>query len=186
MRIREKKILNAIAYFAYKSESKTIGRLKLMKLLWLSDRLHLMKYGRMVLNDKYYAMPFGPVPSSGNNLSKISQENLYTVKEKWITAINEPILDFFSKSDLKIMEWVWGNFGHVSNLVGFSHQFAEWIRYEEDLNDPQKPNSYPMIVEDFFSLDAAEKFSEIVDIEEIDVSRSIYRKNLATQEIISE
>ena len=79
MRITERKILNAIVYFANRSDTKTIGRLKLMKLLWLADRLHLMKYGRMVLNDKYYAMPYGPVPTHGNNLSKKSHDGLYSV-----------------------------------------------------------------------------------------------------------
>lgn len=35
-----------------------------MKLLWLSDRVHLNKYGRLILKDNYKALPHGPVPSA--------------------------------------------------------------------------------------------------------------------------
>ena len=57
MNIQEEKIKNVILFFAHKSEGKSIEKLKLIKLIWLSDRLHLNKYGRLILNDKYKAEP---------------------------------------------------------------------------------------------------------------------------------
>ena len=84
------------------------------------------------------------------------------------------------------MDWVWSNFGNATNLVSLSHQFAEWMRYENDLNDPKKPRSYPMILEDFFTPNSIELFSEILDEDGIQIGRSIYRNSLSMWEIIAE
>lgn len=38
-------------------------RMKLVKLLYLADRYHLARHGTPVLGDRYYRLPWGPVPS---------------------------------------------------------------------------------------------------------------------------
>jgi uncharacterized phage-associated protein len=45
-----KKAIQTLAYFAQK-EGGVINKMKVFKLIWLSDRLHLRKYGRPILND---------------------------------------------------------------------------------------------------------------------------------------
>lgn len=37
--------------------------MKLVKLLYLGDRYHLARHGTPVLGDRYYRLPWGPVPS---------------------------------------------------------------------------------------------------------------------------
>jgi len=43
-----KKAVQTLAYFAQK-EGGVINKMKAFKLIWLSDRLHLRKYGRPIL-----------------------------------------------------------------------------------------------------------------------------------------
>ncbi len=33
-----------------------VDKMKIIKLIWLADRLHLRKYGRTIVGDTYYAM----------------------------------------------------------------------------------------------------------------------------------
>ena len=51
------------------------------------------------------------------------------------------------------MEQVWAKYGNMNQyeLRDFSHNFPEWLRYEKELNSKNLPNSYPIIIDDFFS-----------------------------------
>lgn len=153
MGIIEKKRLFAIVFFARKETNVTIDRLKLMKLLWLSDRIHLNRYGRMILNDTYNALPHGPVPSATMDYSKASHDDYFTVDGMFITATSEPDLRYFSQSDIKVMHEVWEKYGKMKSieLRNFTHKFPEWIRYRSQLKDKDLPNSYQMVPTDFFS-----------------------------------
>ena len=52
----------AILYFA-QSGMPEFTKGKLCKLLFLSDKLHLVRYGRPITGDSYAAMEHGPIPS---------------------------------------------------------------------------------------------------------------------------
>jgi uncharacterized phage-associated protein len=153
MNIIEKKILNSIIFFASKSLNNKINRLKLMKLLWLSDRIHLNKYGRLILKDNYNALPHGPVPSKTMDVSKFSVESVFEVHKYNIIAKGLFNSDYFSKSDLEVMEKVWKDYGQMDQfeLRDFSHNFPEWLRFKEELENQSLPNSYQIIIDDFFN-----------------------------------
>ena len=102
MDINLKKIENAILFFANKSD-KTIERMKLIKLIWLSDRLHLSKYGRLILKDRYKALPNGPIASTALTISQYGIPGVIDVDSYNVIAKKEFDSDFFSKSDIKIM-----------------------------------------------------------------------------------
>jgi uncharacterized phage-associated protein len=176
MSIIEKKILNSIIYFASKSQGNKINRLKLMKLLWLADRIHLNKYGRLILKDNYNALPHGPVPSRTMDVSKQSIINSFDVNGFTISAKGSFDSKYFSKSDIEVLEQVWAKYGNMNQfeLRDFSHKFPEWLRYEKELNDKCLPNSYPIIIDDFFS--SPEKNVDYqFDADESSVSISSYR-----------
>ena len=40
------------------------------KMLYLSDKLHLQEYGRLICGDRYIAMAYGPVPSAIDDMMK--------------------------------------------------------------------------------------------------------------------
>ena len=152
MKLAEQKRINAILFFATKSPENKINRLKLMKLLWLGDRIHLNRYGRMILRDNYYALPHGPVPSKVMDLSKESVADKINVVDYTIEA--EDVFDskYFSKTDIQIMNEVWDAYGSMkeSRLRNLSHEFPEWKRYEAELENEELPNRYLMVLGDFF------------------------------------
>ena len=60
----------AIAAVGYLVEKTQEGLYSLMKMMYLADRLHLWRYGRMITGDDYTAMEKGPVPSHTYDLMK--------------------------------------------------------------------------------------------------------------------
>lgn len=154
----QKKSIQAISYLANKSERRTINKLKLVKLLWIADKYHLIKYGRPILKDRYCAMKFGPVQTEMLDLLK--KENIDYINENLIkhqyslTAIKEPETLLFSESDLEVLDLVWERFGLIDNfaLAELSHYYPEWRKFEDDIKNPNKPSSYDMNWEDFFNL----------------------------------
>jgi uncharacterized phage-associated protein len=154
----QKKSLQAIVYLANKNDEKKITRLELMKLLWLADKYHLLKYGRTITNNTYYAMKDGPVPSESMNLSRkvLSSEinKCIEVVDYEISAKTEPELKYFSESDLEVLDFIWNKFGDkdVWELRDLTHEYPEWKRFEEDLKDPTSPKSYVMEMVDFFNI----------------------------------
>lgn len=60
-RFAPEKLLDAVDYLLRQVGPCT--RMKLVKLLYLADRHHLARHGTPVLGDRYYRLPWGPVPS---------------------------------------------------------------------------------------------------------------------------
>ena len=61
-KINEKKYKNAVLFFANKIRNGTLGKLKIMKLLYYLDFDFFEKYGRSVTGDQYLRFELGPVP----------------------------------------------------------------------------------------------------------------------------
>lgn len=200
MNIQTNKNINAILFFANKAGNK-INRLKLMKLLWFSDRIHLNRHGRLILKDSYNALPHGPVPSVTMDYSKANIADKITVSGKYdIIALTEFDEKFFSKSDLDIMNFIWETLGGLTQfkLRDISHKFPEWVRYEKELTDEFSPKSYPMVMDDFFLIpndsfseffsnkDNLEKFTSLLSVSNSEDSKSHYRAHNAIQSNLNE
>src|SRR5450759_3452798 len=72
----------AVVYLASKL-IEGLDKYKLSKLLFLADKFHLVQYARPITGDEYYALPYGPVPSSILNLLNAvisEEENILTGK----------------------------------------------------------------------------------------------------------
>ena len=172
MDINLKKIENSILFFANKSSNK-IERMRLMKLMWLSDRLHLNKYGRLILNDRYKALPNGPISSTALNVSQFGIPGSIKVDKYYVNSLKEFEADFFSKSDLKIMDYVWEKFQNMESFEfsEYSHKYPEWLRYEKELKAEHTPNAYDIVIQDFFEFPELKEFEDILDIETIELSK---------------
>lgn len=157
MERRQKKSIQAISYLTNKSPNQQINRLKVFKLLWLSDKYHLLKFGRTILKDIYCAMENGPVPSEVFDFTKIHpdyyEEHLTTTRY-FIKSVKPCDVSLLSKSDIEVLDLVWEEFGSMDVWVlrDLTHQYPEWKRFEKQLKDPNSPNSYPMILEDFYEI----------------------------------
>ena len=68
------KIVQALCYFLTKI--KRADKLRLVKLLFLADKYHLIHYGRTVTNDEYWAMPLGPVGTTTKDILTLDPDFL--------------------------------------------------------------------------------------------------------------
>jgi uncharacterized phage-associated protein len=172
MDIRLNKIENSILFFANKSCNR-IERMRLMKLLWLSDRLHLNKYGRLILNDRYKALQKGPIASTALNFSKFGIPGSINVDKHYVKSVREFKADLFSKSDLKIMDYVWEKFKDMTSFEfsEYSHKYPEWRRFEKELKAEHTPDAYDIVIQDFFEFPELKEFEDILDPETIELSK---------------
>ena len=96
---------------------------KICKLIYLADRLHLVRYGRPITGDVYYALPWGPVPSY--TLNALDDENELAMEfaarfrksdsqrypEYFLNPDFELNLEDLSASDIKILNEIASRFG---------------------------------------------------------------------------
>jgi len=125
-----------------------LSKLRITKLLYFIDKYHIRKYGRFVLNDRYYRLPFGPVPFlsliyindffkpevriSGKKVGKNPLEEYFSAtkyrKYDALSLKKDVNLNSLSDSDLEAIEQVikkYGNFA-TSRLVDISHNEKTW------------------------------------------------------------
>lgn len=154
------KIIQAINYFARKSVHNRISKLYFLKLIYLADRYHLRKYGRMITNDRYVAMKYGPVASASKKAFEfIELPEFYLAyidkylrssetSDNYLTSVTTTDIDVFSESDIEALEAAWSIKEKYSNLVAFTHLFPEWQKHEEAL---KHCSVCTMDINDFFS-----------------------------------
>jgi len=138
-KINEKKYKNAILFFANKIQNGTLGKLKLMKLLYFLDFDFFEKYGNTVTGDEYLRFENGPVPRMGEKMIKnMTGKDIRIVKrtigpgyndQQHIEAIKSFDIQVFSKEELVMLEEIadkWEKFSG-SEMKNASHGEAPWI-----------------------------------------------------------
>ena len=73
-RFKVDKLIACLAILAKHRVSK-LDKLKAVKLLYLADKYHLLKYGRPIINDTYVHLDNGPVPSKALDIINDVAEN---------------------------------------------------------------------------------------------------------------
>lgn len=152
-----KKLIQALAFIASKSEGKTVPAMKAYKLLWLSDRCHLRRFGRTITGDRYFALPKGMVPTDAKHLLDGEATVMNTPDgyfERWIQkkgehnyqAVETPDFDEFSQSDIEVLNLVLSMYGDrtAKELSDLSHKYPEWKKYEDMLSDKNEKNAFPI------------------------------------------
>lgn len=138
-KINSKKYKNAILYFANKIQNGTLGKLKMMKLLYFLDFDFFEKYGRSITGDVYLRWEKGPVPKLGDSmLAKMNgREIKITTRkisfglndQKHIEALRSYDLKVFDKEELVMLEEVaakWEKFSGTE-MKSATHGEAPWI-----------------------------------------------------------
>lgn len=154
-----KKAVQALNHYALK-QGGSINKMKALKLIYLADRHHLRKYGRLITNDTYFAMEYGPVPAAVKDIAERSIglgkiESKYS--KKYIAQVNkyhykprERVENkVFSQSDIEALDIIWKEYGHYDQfeLAELTHKYPEWKKHKRSLN------TFPriqMALEDFF------------------------------------
>ncbi|MBI2552566.1 SocA family protein [Candidatus Uhrbacteria bacterium] len=138
-KINEKKYRNAVLFFANKIRNGTLGKLKLMKLLYYLDFDFFEKYGRSVTGDEYLRFENGPVPRMAEKtLKRMRGKEIKIVNRKMQKGYNdqqhiEPLITFdpssFSREEILMMEEIadkWERFTGTE-MKSASHGEAPWI-----------------------------------------------------------
>ena len=139
VKINEKKYKNVVLFFAKKIQNGTLGKLKMMKLLYYLDFDFFEKYGRSVTGDEYLRFDNGPVPRMAEKILKEMKDKeikitSYKVAEGYndqqrIEATEEFDLNVFDKEELMMLEEVadkWEKFTGTEMKTA-SHGEAPWI-----------------------------------------------------------
>lgn len=151
----EKKVAQMAAYLLHK-RGGAMAFLKLMKLLYLSDRKSMEMYGEPISGDYYCSMNKGPALSNTYSIISFGGDN-EDGWAKWISAprnydvsLKRKLDDIFeledlSKADIKAMDEVYAEYGHWNrfDLCEQTHRiYPEW-------QDPHG-SSIPIKMKDIF------------------------------------
>ncbi len=150
-RFNAEKFANAVSYFASKSLPE-LSKLKIVKLLYFADKLHLQRYGRPITGDQYYKIDLGPIPSRSKGIMDhaenraarlfhldpgvrllLSSVELDTSgKHPIYHARTEPDLDVFSDSDIEVLDDVISQYGQMRSwdLVNLTHKESTCTKTE--------------------------------------------------------
>ncbi len=81
-----------------------------MKILYFADKIHLLKYGQLITEDKYIKMVYGPVPSRCYDIIKsvFEEQPVYPTVKNEIKFVNniglanlrDPDTDYLSESNI--------------------------------------------------------------------------------------
>lgn len=200
MEFNLKKWVQIINFFAKKEQETTwtsIDKLKILKLVWIADRLHLRKYWKLIVWDTYFAMKMWPVASGIKNICDKKEDFLPT---NAIIYINEYIQKFensirskkdvdisqFSESNLEVLNLVYTTFWNNkwSKLVDVTHKYPEWKKFETKLKMwtiSQAQMSYFDFFENTPEQDSIFDISE----EHLELTRDIFQENLEFDKLFS-
>lgn len=140
-----RKAAQVIAYLIMKSGGRSINVLKAVKLVYLTDRESVRRFGFPVLDERRCSMPHGPVNSATYsyingeyNAEGTGWSDFLRDKENHTLAIasndiSDDDLDELSDADIQCMDAVWDRFGHMSqwDLRDWTHDPANVPEWED-------------------------------------------------------
>jgi len=175
------KFVQALVFFS-KNGVSDLTKLKAAKLFYFADKEHLLRYGRPIIGDVYFALNLGPVPSQADDFfdeaqaahlagpSTPEQENflryLDVVADYWprYVANGDENFRVFSKSDVEVLTDVAKKYGklHWKQLVDLSHEEPAYKLADKN----RSPNGRaPMPYETFFEGERSEML-EVAEVEQ--------------------
>jgi len=145
MKITPQKLKAIILYFANKTDVKFLGKVKLMKLFYFLDFMHVKKYGAPITYDKYFNLEHGPIPSMIKNLIDTAADDIDNsilsdvisferpegtnmTRVIPLRSISNKDLQLFSKKEMETLERVCKRFGssNTKYIEDASHDEAPW------------------------------------------------------------
>ena len=193
MEFNLKKWVQIINYFAElekeKNKKPSIDKLKVLKLVWIADRLHLRKYWKTIIWDTYFAMKMWPVASWIKNICELNEIYLSSKALKYINEFLQKFsfkvrskakTDFtqFSETNLEIINEVFEKFwkDHSFKLVEFTHNYPEWTKFQHKL-DSWEIIYANMNYIDFFKNTTSQDNIFDIDEEHLEISKDIFRES---------
>ncbi len=143
-KINEKKYKNAILFFAKKIQNGTLGKLKMMKLLYYLDFDFFEKYGTSVTGDEYLRFENGPVPRMGEKMLKTMNGKEIKITRRTIggnykdqlhiEAAKDFDVSVFTKEELLMLEEIASKWEKLTGteMKSATHGEAPWIATKPD------------------------------------------------------
>ena len=190
-----RKAIQILTFFAHK-EGGIINNMKAYKLIWLSDRSHLRNFGRTILNDTYFALKNGPIPSNTKDIvenydlpdNEQQRRDIFleTIGKYDFKAKNEIDKTVFSETDFSIMEKIYQDFGDKTpfQLSDISHLYPEWKKFENSLKNDNS-SRFEMDYSDFFDNPTHNNhqiFTEKLEI--LALTKDIFAENTIIENLI--
>lgn len=158
------KVSQALGFLLSLDDNHKMERVKLIKLLWVADRLHLRRYGRTVTETDYFAMVHGPVCSLALDIARMDEDGIvlsdsdkmyleeyFTADEK-NTSMQKSVGDeYLSESDKEALKEAWEMFKDTETFElsdEISHRYPEWSKFSRYFEDNRGRKSIDL--EDFF------------------------------------
>jgi len=143
------KALEAILFIAKSLSNPTFHSIS--KMLYLSDKLHLQEYGRLICGDRYIAMEYGPVPSAIYNMMKVAAKK-ESIDVDWDEMIQESLainrgrdvipkrdcdMDMLAESEIECIRKAIAEYGNKSfgELTDITHDSA-WEATDDNQTIP--------------------------------------------------
>lgn len=132
-------------------------KLKIVKLLFLADKHHLLKYGRTITGDEYYAMKHGPAGSLAMDILNCNEFILDSKEREYVREFfshdgntfkaNEHDrikYNYLSETDIESLDYIITNFGNKGTfqLRDYTHKYPEWKQHEETLESGRTKRIY--------------------------------------------
>lgn len=127
----------------------SVDRLKLIKLIYLADKYHLINYGHTITHDTYFAMPLGVVGYAAKDVLSFDDFSLSEEEYEYASTllkktgennfdINEKSAeyDMLSETDISALDFVINHFGKMNQweLRDYTHKYPEWSKYKNDFD----------------------------------------------------
>jgi hypothetical protein len=157
MRFNERKVAQMAAFFLGQSPEGKMPHLKLMTLLYLSDREAVRAFGWTISGDRLISMPHGPVLTQTFCLMVFGlMEGVVEPRpggwEEWISSnkrtrelsLRQPLdataLGELSQAEMETLKAVWDKFGFMNE-----QDICDWTRrYCAEWNDPKGETFTPI------------------------------------------
>jgi uncharacterized phage-associated protein len=170
---RSRKAAQLSAYFAVQSAG-VIEKLKLIKLVYLTERRFLERHDHPMLFDELYSLPHGPICSSTLNgidgiIHSATWDRYIARNGNLVVALKKFKRDAFdelSNAEIREAQMAWRRFGKMtaSQIRNFTHDHCpEYTETEKD----RIPISYRQLLEALGKEDAEDIDREIGEIRRI-------------------
>ena len=126
-----------VAAFFLKLNDKKMNYLKLLKLLYITDKEALLRYGRPITYDNYVSMDCGPILIQTFNIingcveperNKYWSEFISKPENYEVTLLRESSIDRLSQNEHELIKDIFREFGTKDQweLVKITQNFLEW------------------------------------------------------------
>ncbi len=156
----QEEIATAVAgFYLQRAPHHELNDLKLMKLLYLSEREALITLGAPIMEGRYASLPNGPVVHELLNWTKPRgigptwDEHIRFIphdgaRSNHLVLIKEiDASKYVSDAELRLLESVWARYRHRTKweMVDMTHEFPEWDEAVADKGAPVKSKKIDLL-----------------------------------------